>query len=182
VHSESYQPVDNTTALLGFGILNKIVEDILGPSEWLKTTFGNQYRSFLQQWMQTTFLTRYKPILGSGRQNELEIHNNKIPEGLANEIEEAVLLHFDKVVNFALRFFNTWSNKTGINLKVSSRHHWFVFANYYSGSLHLVADRHQYLFRTDLTGGRDHTEYSIIRNMHGRFSTHFVPGMTANKQ
>lgn len=123
--SESYQPVDGATALLGFGILNRIVEDILRPSEWLRTTFGNESASFLQQWMQTTFLTKYKPMLGGGRQNELEIHNKKVPEDLANRIEEAVLRHFDRVINVTLKFFNTWSETTGIELKVGCSYHWF---------------------------------------------------------
>jgi hypothetical protein len=169
VNSESYQPIDGATALLGFGILNRIVENILEPSKWLKTTFGNESTSFLQQWMQTTFPTKYKPMLGAGRQSELEIYNKKVPKDLANEIEKAVLHHFDKVIDFALRFFNTWSKKTGRVLKVIRRYHWFVSANHHSGSLHLVADRHQYPFRIGLTEGRDHTRYSIIRKMHGRY-------------
>jgi len=175
VYSESYQPVDGATALLGFGILNRIVEEILGHSKWLKTTFENQSTSILQIWMQTTFQTKYKPILGAGRQNELEIHNNKVPQDLANEIEEGVLRHFDKVIDFALYFFNTWSKKTGIDLKVSHRYHWFISTNPHSGSPHLVADRHQYPFRTGLTEGRGHTGYSIIRNMRGRYSDLLCP-------
>jgi hypothetical protein len=122
VNSEDYQSVDSSTELLGFGILNKIVEDILGPSEWLNTTFNNQSSTILQQWMETTFATNYKPILGSGQQHKLEIYNYKVPENLANEIERAVLRHFDKVIDFALNFFNTWSKKSGIGLKV--RHHY----------------------------------------------------------
>jgi hypothetical protein len=40
VYSERYQAAAGATELVGFGNLNKIVEGILRPSEWLKTTFG----------------------------------------------------------------------------------------------------------------------------------------------
>jgi len=123
VYSEDYQAVEGASELLGFGVLNEIVEGILKPSEWLKTTFGDESKAFLQQWMQTTFLTKYKAILGSGRQNSFEILNKKVPKDLGDKIEEAVVCHFDKVIAFALDFFNTWTKKNGIKLKVSRCHY-----------------------------------------------------------
>jgi hypothetical protein len=74
--------------LVGFGNLNKIVNDILSISEWLKTTFGDQSTTTLENWMQTNFLTKYKPILGSGQQKKLEISNHVLPANLADDIEE----------------------------------------------------------------------------------------------
>jgi hypothetical protein len=71
VYSESYQPVAAATELFGFGILNRIVAHILGPSKWLNEEFGDSCREYLQQWIQTDFLVTYKPILGGGQQHTL---------------------------------------------------------------------------------------------------------------
>jgi hypothetical protein len=103
---------------VGFGKLNRIVDSILRPSEWLNTTFGNQSTTILDYWMQTTFMTTYKPILGSGQQHRLEIHNHTLPAELANEIEKKVLRHFDKVIDWSINWFNDWCKQTGNTLKV----------------------------------------------------------------
>jgi hypothetical protein len=68
--------------------------------------------------MQTTFLTKYKPILGSGQQKKLEINNNALPSNLADEIEEKVVCHFDRVIEWSVAWFNEWIKRTGITLKV----------------------------------------------------------------
>lgn len=104
---------------MGFGNLNKIVGDILGTSEWLKTTFGAQSTTTLEVWMQTTFLTKYKPILGSGQQKKLEINNYVLPTNLVDKIEEKVVCHFDKVINWSISWFREWTKSTGKTLKVS---------------------------------------------------------------
>ena len=104
--------------MVGFGNLNTIVEDILGRSEWLKTTFGDQSTTILSTWMQTTFLTKYKPVLGSGQQKKLEINNHVVPADLANDIEEKVVRHFDKVIDWSIAWFNEYTKRTGISLKV----------------------------------------------------------------
>jgi hypothetical protein len=104
--------------LVGFGNLNRIVKDILSTLEWLKTTFGDQSTTTLEVWMQTTFLTKYKPILGSGQQKKLEINNNALPSNLADEIEEKVVGHFDRVIDWSIAWFNEWTKRTGITLKV----------------------------------------------------------------
>ncbi|KAF2761261.1 hypothetical protein EJ05DRAFT_497810 [Pseudovirgaria hyperparasitica] len=88
IYWERYQAAASATKLVGFGNLNKIVNDILRTSEWLKTTFGDQSTTTLEIWMQTTFLTKYKLILGSGQQNKLEINNYVLPSNLADDIEE----------------------------------------------------------------------------------------------
>ena len=106
---------------MGFGHLNRIVEDILGTSEWLKATFGDQSTTILATWMQTTFLTKYKPVLGSGQQKKLEISKHVVPADLANDIEEKVLCHFDKVIDWSIAWFNEWTKRTGISLKVCHR-------------------------------------------------------------
>jgi len=104
--------------LVGFGNLNKIVDDILSTSEWLKTTFGDQSTTTLEIWMQTTFLTKYKPILGSGQQKKLEINNHVLPANLADDIEEKMVCHFDRVIEWSIAWFNEWTKRTGITLKV----------------------------------------------------------------
>ncbi|MCJ1422362.1 hypothetical protein MMC29_000242 [Sticta canariensis] len=117
IYSERYQPVASATELVGFGNLNKIVDDILSTSEWLKTTFGDQSTTTLEIWMQTTFLTKYKPILGSGQQKKLEINNHVLPANLADDIEEKVVHHFDRVIEWSIAWFNEWTKRTGITLK-----------------------------------------------------------------
>lgn len=117
-YSERYQPVAGATELVGFGNLNRIVEDILGTSEWLKNNFGDQSTTTLEIWMQTTFMTKYKPILGSGQQKKLEINNNALPTDLANDIEEKVVCHFNKVIDWSISWFNEWTERTGTTLKV----------------------------------------------------------------
>ncbi|KAF2839911.1 hypothetical protein M501DRAFT_991901 [Patellaria atrata CBS 101060] len=116
-YSERYQPAASATELVGFGHLNRIVQDILGTSEWLKKTFGDQATTTLEIWMQTTFLTKYKPILGSGQQRKLEINNYALPANLADDIEEQVIDHFDRVINWSIRWFNEWTKRTGTALK-----------------------------------------------------------------
>ncbi|KAE9986994.1 hypothetical protein EG328_004126 [Venturia inaequalis] len=117
IYSERYQPVASATELVGFGNLNQIVDDILSTSEWLKTTFGNQSTTTLEIWMQTTFLTKYKPILGSGQQKKLEINNHVLPANLADDIEDKVVCHFDRVIEWSIAWFNEWTKRTGITLK-----------------------------------------------------------------
>lgn len=124
VYSERYQATASATELVGFGNLNRIVEGILSASEWLKTTFGDQSTTTLELWMQTTFLTKYKPILGSGQQKRLEINNFTFPADLANEIEEKVVCHFDRVIDWSIGWFNEWTKRTGVPLKVSRPYHW----------------------------------------------------------
>jgi hypothetical protein len=68
--------------------------------------------------MQTTFLTKYKPVLGSGQQRKLEINNHILPANLADDIEEKVVCHFDKVIEWSIGWFNEWTKRTGITLKV----------------------------------------------------------------
>jgi hypothetical protein len=68
--------------------------------------------------MQTTFLTKYKPILGSGRQRKLEINNYALPANLADDIEEKVVCHFDRVIDWSISWFNEWTKRTGTALKV----------------------------------------------------------------
>lgn len=46
LYSESYQPVAAATELFGFGLLNKIVEDILGPSKRLIEEFGDACKEY----------------------------------------------------------------------------------------------------------------------------------------
>ena len=68
--------------------------------------------------MQTTFLTKYKPVLGSGQQKKLEINNYVLPVNLANDIEEKVVRHFDKVIDWSIAWFSEYTKCTGISLKV----------------------------------------------------------------
>jgi len=93
-----YHAVASATELVGLGNLNRIVDNILRTSEWLKTTFGNQFTTTLEIWMQMTFLTKYKPIFGSGQQKKLEINNHVLPANLADDIKEKVVYHFDRVI------------------------------------------------------------------------------------
>jgi hypothetical protein len=123
VYSESYQAAAEATELVGFGNLNRIVESILSPSEWLKTTFGDHSTMILEMWMQTAFMKNYKPMLGSGKKNYLEINGCALPADLVDKIEEDVVLHFDKVIDWSIGWFEDWSRQTGIPLKVSSRHY-----------------------------------------------------------
>jgi hypothetical protein len=68
--------------------------------------------------MQTTFLTKYKPILGSDQQKKLEINNYVLPTNLVDDIEEKVVCHFDRVIDWSLVWFNEWTKRTGTILKV----------------------------------------------------------------
>ena len=72
--------------------------------------------------MQTTFLTKYKPVLGSGQQKKLEINNYVLPANLATNIEEKVVRHFDKVIDWSIAWFNEYTKRTGISLKVCHLH------------------------------------------------------------
>jgi len=68
--------------------------------------------------MQTTFLTKYKPILGSGQQKKLKINNHALPSNSADDIEEKVVCHFDRVIDWGIGWFNEWTKRTGTTLKV----------------------------------------------------------------
>jgi hypothetical protein len=113
-YSERYQTVARAAELLGFGYLSRIV----GTSEWLETTFRDQSTTTFEIWMQTTFLTKFKPILCSGQQKKLEINNYVLPANLADDIEENVVYHFDRVVDWSIGWFNERTERTRTTLKV----------------------------------------------------------------
>jgi hypothetical protein len=81
--------------------------------------------------MQTTFLTKYKPILGSGQQKKLEVNNHRLPTDLTDEIEESVVSHFDRAIEWSIKWSNEWTKRPGISLKVCRLSilsaHWLIF-------------------------------------------------------